>query len=96
MTERKHPRWGLRILAALGVVLVACGIALAVAVHHRQEQEQKDSLYIPQSSMGLRYFFVRHFLPLFIITLFRMTIFVMRVHLLSCRCFFYLSENVVL
>ena len=45
---------------------------------------------------GIAVFFVRHFLPLFIITLFRMTIFVMRVHLLSCRCFFYLSENVVL
>ncbi len=40
MTERKRPRWGLRFLAALGVVLVACGIALAVAVHHRQEQER--------------------------------------------------------
>ena len=37
---------------------------------------------------GIAVFFVRHFLPLFIITLFRMTIFVMRVHLLSCRCFF--------
>ena len=36
-----RPRWGLRILAAIAVVLVIAGVALAFAVHHRQEQERQ-------------------------------------------------------
>ena len=36
-----RPRWGLRILAAIAVLLVIAGVALAFAVHHRQEQERQ-------------------------------------------------------
>ena len=37
---KKRPRWGLRVLVALLAIVVAAGVALAVAVHHRQEQER--------------------------------------------------------
>ena len=37
---QKRPRWGLRVLVALLAIVVVAGVALAVAVHHRQEQER--------------------------------------------------------
>ena len=36
-----RPRWGRRILIALAVVVVACGVALFLAVQHRLEQERQ-------------------------------------------------------
>ena len=37
---KRRPRWGLRVLLALLALVVVAGVALAVAVHHRQEQER--------------------------------------------------------
>ena len=40
-TERRRPRWGLRVLLGLLIVVVVAGIALAIAVWHRLDQRSR-------------------------------------------------------